>query len=100
MYNLYLDYMQFWNQNLKDFLFNINYEEITEHPREKIDQILNYLNIEWNNNCLNFHQYNSFVKTASKFQVKEKIYKNSSDHWLNYKHFLNPYFKKLHKNNF
>ena len=100
MYNLYLDYMQFWNQNLKDFLFNINYEEITEHPREKIDQILNYLNIEWNDNCLNFYQYNSFVKTASKFQVKEKIYKNSSNHWLNYKHFLNPYFKKLHKNNF
>ena len=92
--------MQFWNQSLKDFILNINYEDITENPKEKIKEMLNYLNIEWNNNCLNFYKFNNYVKTASKFQVKEKIYKNSSDHWLNYRNHLNPYFKNLRNNNF
>ena len=49
----------------------------------------------WEDNCLKPHLNDRAIETASKFQVREKIYTKSSLDWLNFKEYLGDKFKNL-----
>ena len=37
-------------------------------------ELLNFCNLDWDENCLHFYNNNRSVKTASKDQVRQKIF--------------------------
>ena len=94
-YNLYYDLMNFWNKELPNFIYNIKYDEIINDTKNKILQILNFCNLKWEDNCLNFYKNKRSIKTASDIQVRSKIYKTSINSWKNYGKFFNEQFDKL-----
>ena len=49
-----------------------------------------FLGLEWDERCLNFHENKRQVVTASAWQVRQKIYKNSVQRWRNYEKFIGP----------
>lgn len=89
-YSFYLDVMKFWNSLYTNRIFNMDYELLTEKPRVEIEKLLNYCELEWEDECLDFHKQNRVVSTASAQQVREKIYSGSSKKWEKFKNHLEP----------
>ena len=94
-YNLYNDLMKYWNNLLPDFIYNIKYESLISNTKTVIQNLLENCDLDWTNDCLNFHNNKRRIKTSSDAQARNKIYSNSIDSWKNYEKYLNEYFTKL-----
>ena len=94
-YNLYNDLMKYWNNLLPDVIYNIKYESLISNTKTVIQNLLENCDLDWTNDCLNFHNNKRRIKTASDVQARNKIYSNSIDSWKNYEKYLNEYFTKL-----
>ena len=73
-----------WNQVFPKSLHSIDYDDIVTNPHTVITDALRFLNLEWDENCNNFHQLRNSVSTASVWQVRKPIYQSSSGRWRNY----------------
>ena len=83
-YKLYEDLMLHWNKIYKNKFYEIDYEKLVKNKDEEIKNILKYLDLEWDENCLNFHKNKRSVSTASLAQVRKPIYNSSVEKWKNY----------------
>ena len=80
--------MIFWKNIFKDNIFEINYEELISTPENKIKELVKFCDIDWDDNCLNFHKNKKSVSTASLAHVRKPIYRTSIKQWENYKNDL------------
>ena len=83
-YLLYEELMKHWNNTFKDKIYNINYENLIENQEEEIKNLLNYCDLEWDENCMSFYKNEKSVSTASLAQVRSPMYKSSLAQWKNY----------------
>ena len=97
-YNLYNDLMHHWNKVLPGFICDIKYENLISNTKVEISKILQFCNLKWADNCLNFHKNKRPVKTASDYQVRNKIYTKSIGSWKNYSKFVDDDLLKLKVN--
>ena len=96
-YLLYEDLMRFWNELYPHKIYDVSYESLTTNQEEETRKLLDYCELDWNENCLNFHKNPRAVQTASSIQVRKKMYKGSSDAWKDYQEYLQPLIKTLNK---
>jgi hypothetical protein len=61
---------------------------LTLNQENETRNLMSYLGLEWQDQCLDFHKNTQAVKTASSMQVLEKLYTGSSDKWRNYASYL------------
>lgn len=94
-YQMYEQLMSVWREEFPGQIYDLNYESLVETPSEEIPRLINYLGLNFERNCLLPHQNLGAVRTASSKQVRQKIYKGSSDNWKNYKHLLTTEFDPL-----
>ncbi len=94
-YLLYRNLMDFWNKLFPDKIYNLYYEKLTINQEEETRKLLDYCDLEWDENCLNFYNNNSAVKTTSSMQVRKKMYQGSSEAWKKYENYLQPLIKGL-----
>ena len=59
------------------FIYEVKYENLVSDSKNEIKKLLNFCNLEYEDNCLNFHKNKSPVKTLSMIQVRKPIYKSS-----------------------
>jgi len=93
-YNNYVELMNHWNSVLPGQILSINYEDVVNNFEESVRKILNYCEIPFEQQCLEFYKSKRSVKTPSAEQVRQPIYKSGMDYWKNYE----PYLDDL-KNN-
>jgi hypothetical protein len=81
-YHLYRDLMAFWYERYHDHILDIIYEDFVDQPDQNRITIFEHLGLsapssqkQWK-----FDQ-SSVVRTASRHQVNQPIYKNSSSEW-------------------
>ena len=89
-YRLYEEQMNFWHSEFPNQIYDLKYESMTKNQIIETKELLNFCNLDWDENCLHFYNNNRSVKTASKDQVRKKIYSGSSDAWKKYKNYLEP----------
>ena len=89
-YCLYEDLMDFWKKKFPNKIYDLYYEELTINQKFETMELLKYCDLEWDENCLNFHKNTTAVKTTSAIQVKNKMYQGSSDAWKKYEAYLKP----------
>jgi Flp pilus assembly protein TadD len=90
-YNRYQTLMQHWHSVLpKGVLLDIQYEDVVDDLEQEARKIIDFVGLEWQENCLNFHKNKSRVKTASAAQVRKIIYKSSIEKWLVFEKHLSP----------
>jgi len=94
-YSLYLDIMKLWHRIFPDKIYDLNYEYLTSNQELETRKILEYCNLDWDENCLDFHINKTAVKTTSSMQVREKMYQGSSEVWRQYESYLQPLIKGL-----
>ena len=83
-YKDYVRLMDYWNKLFPDEIFTIHYEQIIENPNDRIFDLLEFCNVKFEDNCLNFHKSKRPVKTASSEQVRQPMYKTGINYWRNY----------------
>ena len=84
----YLQYqrlMQHWHALLApDSPLEVRYESLVNKPRETVEGVLEFLQVEWDEACLSFHTADNRVRTASVHQVRQPLHSNSDGRWRNY----------------
>ncbi|MEP3346422.1 MAG: sulfotransferase [Litoreibacter sp.] len=94
-YHLYQDLMAFWHQRYPGRILDMDYEIITQNQMRETQRLLDFVGLDWEDNCMNFHMTMRAVQTASSNQVRRKMYQGSSDVWRNYEAHLNPLLSAL-----
>ena len=94
-YKLYTDLMSFWHEQYPSRIYDIGYEALTENQEEETRNLLEYCDLEWENQCLDFHKTKRAVKTASSVQVRKSMYQGSSEAWRKYEEWLQPLIDNL-----
>ena len=83
-YQQYRDLMAHWEQVPGIDFFTINYEDLVNDQEQECRNLIGFLDLEWEDNCLNFHQSTRLVNTPSYHQVKQPLYKTAVNRHLNY----------------
>lgn len=94
-YKLYLELMDFWRTNCLKTIHELNYEKLTDNKEEEIRYLIQNLGLSWQEACLTPEKNKRSVKTASNKQVREKVYKGSSNEWKKFEPYLNGVFDAL-----
>ena len=71
-------------------ILDVPYSELVADQEAWTRKILDFLGLEWDQRCLDFHKTERQVVTASSWQVRQKIYKGSVARWRNYERFIGP----------
>ena len=87
--------MLHWSKIYKNKFYEIDYEKLVKNKDEEIKNILKYLDLDWDENCLNFHKNKRSVSTASLAQIRKPIYNSSVEKWKNYNLELSSLIKML-----
>ena len=86
-YHLYEELMLFWNKRYSDCIFDLNYEKLTVDQKRETEKLLQYLGLSWQKACMFLQENNRIVRTASKEQVRRKVYTGSSQKWRKFEPF-------------
>ncbi len=87
MYKMYVDLMNFWKKKFPKFIYEVEYLDLVENPKVEIEKLLNFCDLDWDENCLNHDKNERAIKTASSTQARKPIYKTaikSSDKYADY----------------
>ena len=87
-YNNYVELMEHWNQVLPNQILSIKYEDLVNDFENSVNKILNYCNLDFEDECLSFYKNKRSVRTPSSEQVRQPIYKQGLDYWKNYDAYL------------
>ena len=71
-------------------LLDVPYEGLIADQETWTRRIVDFLALEWDERCLNFHETQRPVLTASYWQVRQKLYQRSVGRWRNYRKFIGP----------
>ena len=76
-------------------MLEVRYEDNVADVEGQAKKIIEYLGLEWNENCLNFYNVDRPVLTASVTQVRKPIYTTSTNRWRKYEKYLGPLLEEL-----
>jgi tetratricopeptide (TPR) repeat protein len=83
--------MSHWRAVLpKGVMLEVRYEQLVADQEGWTRKILEFLELEWSDVCLNFHATARPIVTASFWQARQKIFKTSVQRWRNYEKFVGP----------
>jgi tetratricopeptide (TPR) repeat protein len=96
-YHFYQDTMKFWNDFIKNDILNIGYEDLVNNPKDQTQLIFSYLNLKFDDSVLDIENNKRSVLTASDLQVRNPIYKGSSESWAPYKKYIEKFINEFKK---
>ncbi len=94
-YRQYEQLMDYWKRTLAVPIFDVQYEEVVANQEEMSRRILEFVGLEWDERCLNYHQHERTVITPSYDQVRKPIYTGSVGRWRRYEKHLGPLLEAL-----
>ena len=95
-YNKYSSLMKFWYSKIPGFIHTVEYEKIVIDKKDEIKKLLEFCELEWDDNCLNHHKNTKTpIKTVSISQAREPVYNTSVNSSSNYKEYLKEMFENL-----
>ena len=94
-YKLYQDLMAFWDQHYGRHIYQLDYDKLTIEQELETRKLIKHLELGWEDACLSPQDNKRSVSTASQQQVREKVYKGSSQAWRKFEPYLNGAFDEL-----
>jgi tetratricopeptide (TPR) repeat protein len=94
-YKLYFDLINYWKKSYPKEIYTVKYENLIDNRIIETKKLINFCDIEWDENCLSHHKNKSAIKTASVSQARKPIYKSSINLSDNYSQYLKNMFSLL-----
>lgn len=89
-YGQYRRLMTHWAGVCGTSLLNFDYDAFVIDPEPALTRLLDFLDLDQDTRCLQFHQLDNTVKTASYWQVRRPLYGDASGRWRHYRRHLMP----------
>jgi tetratricopeptide (TPR) repeat protein len=89
-YRDYVEMMAHFDAVAPGSVHRVLYEDMVERPEAEIRRLLEYLELPFEEACLNFHQTRRAVMTPSAEQVRQPIFTDALGQWRNYEPWLGP----------
>jgi tetratricopeptide (TPR) repeat protein len=90
-FRTYQRLIEHWRSVLpSDHFIEVDYEELTRAPEPVIRRIIAACRLSWNDGCLRPQSNPRPVKTPSKWQTRQPIYRSSVARWRRYEPWLGP----------
>ena len=96
-YKDYLRLMDFWNKFFPGSIHTVLYEDVINNSEEEVRKMLNYLQLPFEESCMDFYKSSRPVKTASSEQVRQPIYKSALNYWKNFENDLSVLAKHFNE---
>lgn len=96
--DFYINYqrlMDHWRSCLGSRLIEVSYDDLVVDQDKQTRTLLKKIGLPFEQNCLNFHNNQNAVATASASQVREKIHTRSLGKWRHFATELEPLRRKL-----
>lgn len=95
-YKMYQRLMDHWRSVLPEgVMLEINYEDLVNDQKAVTRQMLEFCDLPWDENCLQFYKLRNQVDTSSLVQVRKPMYKDAVAAWQRYEQHLQPLIKIL-----
>lgn len=89
--------MSTWHQRFPGRIYDVSYEAFASDLEPNARALISHLDLEWEDQCLNFHQQTGAVSTASAVQVREPAHTRSIGRWKRYESGLQALQNTLRK---
>jgi hypothetical protein len=76
--------LQYWQQQLADKVFVLDYEVLVSNQEEVTRQLLEFIGLPWDPACLRFYENPRAVNTISSVQVRNPINSSRIGQWRNF----------------
>lgn len=91
--------LEHWQQVIPASHFMVvDYEAIVEDFDTQVRRMLEFLGLDWEDTCADFHNTPGNVRTASVNQVREPLYRRAVGRWKPYAEYLQPLLQALEQN--
>lgn len=91
----YYKLMETWRERFGEHFFDVAYEDVASNLEPNARALIEFLGLEWNDACLEFHKQKTAVATASAVQVRKPAHTKSIGRWRRYEKQLEPTRKTL-----
>lgn len=91
----YYRLMATWRERFPGRFFDLAYESTARDLEPNARALIDYLELPWEDACLEFHKQKAAVTTASAVQVRKPAHTKSIGRWLRYEKQLEPMRKAL-----
>ena len=90
-YRAYVDLMEHWDSVLPPGrILRVQHEDVLDDLEGQVRRLLDYCGLPFDERCVNFHQTERAVRTASSEQVRRPINKAGLEQWRPYEAHLGP----------
>ena len=90
-YSAYVDLMERWDAVLPPGrILRVQHEDVLDDLEGQVRRLLDYCGLPFDERCVNFHQTERAVRTASSEQVRRPINKAGLEQWRPYEAHLGP----------
>ena len=94
-YNSYVKLMNHWDSVLPGKILRVNNEDVVEDLEGQVTNILEFLELPFEEECISFYETERSVRTASSEQVRKPVNKEGMGRWKPYAKYLKPLVKTL-----
>ena len=94
-YGEYARLMDHWRRVLPLKMLEISYEDTVNNTEQVARRALDFLGLEWDARCLAPHTNPCAIESASHWQVRRPIYRQSLSRWRHYEPHLGPLIESL-----
>ncbi len=82
--------MRHWKEVLPGRILTVHHEDVVADLEGTVRRILDYCDLPFEPGCLEFHNTERSVRTASSEQVRRPLFRESLDQWKHYERWLSP----------
>ena len=94
-YTSYVELMSHWDEVLPGKILRVQHEDVVADLDSSVRRLLDFCNLPFEPQCLDFHKTERSVRTASSEQVRRPIFKEGLDQWQRFSDYLGPLEKAL-----
>jgi len=89
--------MKHWISVIPGKIFILDYKRLVSNQEKTTTELLNFLALDMQQGCIDFHHNKRTVHTVSNTQIRKPIFKSSINSWHKYREQLAPYAIKMKK---
>ena len=94
-YRLHQELMKFWFKRYAEDIFVLDNEELVNNQESVSKKLIDFCDLDWEKECLDFHKNKRQVRTASIEQVRKPINNKSIGAWKKYEDHLSEMLSEL-----